>query len=343
MVAQPDLKAPFPWFGGKSRAAALIWDRLGDVNNYVEPFAGSLAVLLGRPTEPRIETVNDKDGYIANFWRAVAVEPGQVADYANWPVNAADLTARNIWLTNKRDELLLRLMGDPDWYDVKIAGWWVWGISCSIGNNWCGGNGPWISVDGMLTKRDDKSVRGVRNARPHVAGYTYGIGVHQNLRGVCNVMPNVDGLGHGKGVHSKNANLVEWFGRLSARLRKTRVCCGEWTKVLGNSPLRGSGPTGIVLDPPYKHDDRRPEIYAEDSPDIAAAVGAWAKEHGDNPDYRIALCGYEDAYDLPGWDAVGWKAHGGYANSLEDNPNATRETIWFSPHCVQPTRQLSFI
>ncbi len=40
------LKAPFPWFGGKSRAAELIWSRLGDVSNYVEPFAGSLAVLL---------------------------------------------------------------------------------------------------------------------------------------------------------------------------------------------------------------------------------------------------------------------------------------------------------
>ena len=31
------MKAPFPWFGGKSRA--------------VEPFAGSLAVLLARPHE----------------------------------------------------------------------------------------------------------------------------------------------------------------------------------------------------------------------------------------------------------------------------------------------------
>jgi site-specific DNA-adenine methylase len=41
------MMAPFPWFGGKSRAAKLIWSRLGDVPNYVEPFAGSLAVLLG--------------------------------------------------------------------------------------------------------------------------------------------------------------------------------------------------------------------------------------------------------------------------------------------------------
>lgn len=46
------LKAPFPWFGGKSRAAHLIWPRFGNVPNYVEPFAGSLAVLLNRPHAP---------------------------------------------------------------------------------------------------------------------------------------------------------------------------------------------------------------------------------------------------------------------------------------------------
>lgn len=43
VVGVTKLKAPFPWFGGKSRAAHIVWDRFGDVPNYVEPFAGSLA------------------------------------------------------------------------------------------------------------------------------------------------------------------------------------------------------------------------------------------------------------------------------------------------------------
>ena len=48
------LRAPFPWMGGKSRAAPIIWRGFGpDVVNYVEPFAGSLAALLGRPNGPR--------------------------------------------------------------------------------------------------------------------------------------------------------------------------------------------------------------------------------------------------------------------------------------------------
>lgn len=39
-------KAPFPWAGGKSKAAPLVWDLLGDPHHYVEPFAGTMAVLL---------------------------------------------------------------------------------------------------------------------------------------------------------------------------------------------------------------------------------------------------------------------------------------------------------
>ena len=67
------LAAPFPYFGGKRKAAPLIWPRFGDdCTNYVEPFFGSGAVLLSRPPGFRgVETVNDLDCYLANFWRAL--------------------------------------------------------------------------------------------------------------------------------------------------------------------------------------------------------------------------------------------------------------------------------
>jgi hypothetical protein len=35
-------KAPFPWFGGKSRVADDIWQRLGRPAQYIEPFCGRL-------------------------------------------------------------------------------------------------------------------------------------------------------------------------------------------------------------------------------------------------------------------------------------------------------------
>ena len=95
------LKAPFPYFGGKSKAAQIVWGRLGDVKNYVEPFFGSGAVLLARPHEPRVETVNDLDGLLCNFWRAVQAAPDAVAEAADWPVSECDLHARHLVLVDK--------------------------------------------------------------------------------------------------------------------------------------------------------------------------------------------------------------------------------------------------
>ena len=44
------MRTPFPYFGGKGRIAAEVWQRFGDPSYYFEPFGGALAVLLGRPT-----------------------------------------------------------------------------------------------------------------------------------------------------------------------------------------------------------------------------------------------------------------------------------------------------
>ncbi len=83
----PPLRAPFPYFGGKSKIAGDVWARLGDVHTYVEPFAGSLAVLLARPSAhswwQRRETVGDASGMVVNFYRAVSVDPDAVAAYAS--------------------------------------------------------------------------------------------------------------------------------------------------------------------------------------------------------------------------------------------------------------------
>ncbi|AFZ67111.1 DNA adenine methylase [Deinococcus peraridilitoris] len=130
-------RAPFPYFGGKSKVAARVWERFGDVGNYVEPFFGSGAVLLGRPHSPRTETVNDLDGFICNFWRAVLADPEGVAAWADHPVNELDLHARHAWLVAQRERLTTQLREDPDAFDAKVAGWWVWGISQWIGSGWC--------------------------------------------------------------------------------------------------------------------------------------------------------------------------------------------------------------
>lgn len=65
---------PFPYFGGKGLLAERIVDLLPPHGHYVEPFAGSLAVLLAKAPS-RMETVNDLDGDLITFWRVLRDHP----------------------------------------------------------------------------------------------------------------------------------------------------------------------------------------------------------------------------------------------------------------------------
>jgi hypothetical protein len=325
-------RAPFPWFGGKSRAAPLIWERLGDVNNYVEPFFGSGAILLGRPHGAHgIETVNDLDGFVCNAWRSIQADPDRTAQYADWPVNENDLHARHVWLSARRAELSRRLEGNPDYYDAQIAGWWLWGMACWIGHGFCAptGNGPWGVVDGQLVRLGPG--RGVSRQLVHLGNAGQGV----NRKSVH--------LGQGQGVDA-NRGLITWFRALQARLRHVRVCCGDWTRVLGPTPTTKLGLTGIVLDPPYGEvTGRDMAIYALDSGDVAAAVRAWAVAHGQDPRLRIVLCGYAGEHEMPDdWTRVQWTTRGGYANTGhgQGRERAARETLWCSPHCLAPSNNL---
>lgn len=287
------LKAPFPYFGGKSRVAHLVWDRFGNVANYVEPFAGSLAVLLNRPHAPGVETVNDIDCYLANFWRSVHYDPDTTASYADWPVNEADLHARHRWLVDQVD-FRERMKTEPDYYDAKVAGWWVWGLCQWIGSGWC---------------------EKIQRQMPHLGDA--GQGINRKL-------PH---LGYAR------RGIRDYFRALSFRLRRVRVCCGSWDRVLGASVTFKHGVTGVFLDPPYG--DGRDAVYANESFTIAGDVREWAIANGNNPDLRIALCGYDGEHEMPSdWECVAWKAAGGYGSQL-GRENAGRERIWFSPHCLK--------
>lgn len=328
------LKAPFPYFGGKSKVADVVWRAFGDVPNYVEPFAGSLAVLLGRPHEPKIETVNDLDCHVANFWRAVKHDPSAVADHCDWPVNEADVHARSTWLAADLESFRAFMHSDPDHFDAKRAGWWVWGVSSSIDGNW---------------------LRSNSNAKPRIIGWSAGQGIHgsHGTRPTFHPGQGVHSRGRlpalgtsGRGVHSpERAALIDWMGDLASRLRRTRVACGDWTRVVTGavtgasnmSDNMGMRPCGVFLDPPYSKAERDGELYREDAEGVAAAVREWAIANGDNKVLRIALCGYSGEHDMPAsWTEHAWKAHGGYGNrhGAEANENATRERIWFSPHCL---------
>ena len=296
MVAEsPKLKAPFQYFGGKARVAAEVWRRFGDVPIYVEPFAGSLAVLLARPSVGRVETVNDLDCDISNFWRAIQHDPKAVAQYANRPVIETDLHAWRVRLQLSSDEHRRLMHSDPDHFDTKRAGIWVWGVAASL--NW---NRPKPS--------------------PIVAGHLRGQGcclpvdIETWFASLCKRL---------RYVRVMNG---DWTRCVSDAV--TGASLGQKSNY--NSPC-----AVFLDPPYSKNIGRNEHLYAEESdvavsvrhwatehdydPHFRIALCGYEGEH-EMPE---------------NWTVFSWQTQGGHANrghSRKDNRG--RERIWFSPHCL---------
>lgn len=312
--------APFPYFGGKASAAHLVWQALGDVPSYVEPFVGSAAVLLARPKDhrPVRETINDADGFISNVWRALRVAPEAVAEWADYPVCERDLEARHQWLVTEGARRLAAIGGDPEAYDAQVAGWWIWGACAWIGSGWCSGAGPWRWTGAAWENGD--AGRGIKRALPHL-GNT------------------------GRGINRQGVAISAWFDALSERLRRVVVCNGDWSRVVASDTALGlnhCAAVGVFLDPPYGG-DRTMGVYTHDCADVYRDVLAWCREHGGDARKRIVLAGYAgDGNEVLVW--LGWRessaipklSGAGYANrtGAEGNgANRQRERLWLSPAC----------
>lgn len=308
------LAAPFPWFGGKSNAAETVWQAFGNVDNYVEPFAGSAAMLLSAPAGKRVATINDADGFVANFWRAIAYDFQAVADAADWPCNEVDLFARHSWLVRQATDLTNKLHANPEWFDAKIAGWWCWGACNWIGSGWCGGLGPWIHDGNTIV--DSRKL-------PHLSAG----------RGINRQLPHLGDAGRG---HPRSAYISEWFERLHDVLRDTRVTCGDWSRVVKDSVTTRHGLSAIFLDPPYTKGAMDYTAQGTGG-DLANEVRRWCAANGDNRLLRIVLCGHAGEHDEllnNGWHTRAWIARKGYALTDEAIENSASETIWCSPHCL---------
>ena len=342
MTNSGTLAAPFPWFGGKSGAAQTVWSAFGSVDNYVEPFAGSAAMLLAAPEGKRVETINDADGFVANFWRAIAHDPDAVAHAADWPCNEVDLFARHSWLVRQTATLTERLHADPDWYDAKIAGWWCWGACNWIGSGWCSGTGPWLhDGDGIIDSRKlphlGDAGRGINRKLPHLGDA--GRGINRQLphlgdagRGINRQLPHLGDAGRG----ARGEYISEWFQTLHTRLRDVRVTCGDWSRVVKDSVTTRHGLTAVFLDPPYTKGAMDYSAGGVGT-DLPLQVQAWCADNGADKQLRIVLCGHAGEHDgllAHGWHTRAWVARKGYATTDEAIANSKSETIWCSPHCV---------
>ena len=334
---QGKLAAPFPYFGGKSGAAEQVWQAFGVVANYVEPFAGSAAMLLCAPDGKRIETINDADGFVANFWRAITRDPDEVAYYADWPCNEVDLFARHSWLVRQSQTLLDLLHGDPDHYDAKIAGWWCWGACNWIGSGWCSGTGPWVHngttiVDSRQLPHLGNAGQGINRKLPHLGDAG---------RGINRQLPHLGNAGRGD-EHPRTVFIRDWMQALHQRMKDVRVACGDWARVVSDSVSTRHGLSALFLDPPYTKGAMDYSAGGVGT-DLPMQVQAWCAANGQDKDLRIVLCGHKGEHDAllqHGWHLRTWKARKGYALTDEAVQNSKDETLWCSPHCVPVVEEL---
>lgn len=90
----------FGWYGGKFSHLSWLLPMLPDANHYCEPFGGSAAVLVNRKPAP-VETYNDIDGEVVNFFKVLREQKDAL-------VEAIGLTPFS------REEFVLAIRGSTD-------------------------------------------------------------------------------------------------------------------------------------------------------------------------------------------------------------------------------------
>jgi len=311
--------APFTYFGRKSLIAPRVWSLFGDVKTYVEPFAGSLAVLLHRPSGFKgSETVNDYSCHVVNAWRTIQSNPKGLAELCVAPASEVNTEAQHYALV--RDEMSLRdKLGDPHYYDTEKAAWWMKGQNEYIGCGWSSGHGPWkwSREDGWIKRTGGK---GVNRQLPHLGA---GKGVNRQLphlgdegKGVNRQLLHLGDEGTGERA-KRIAWLMDWFSALSDRLCRVRITCGDWKRLANSkSATTKHGVTALFLDPPYGGTEY---VYGDKTP-VSQSVNEWCAAIDDQK-LRVVLCGRGSEHDNlidAGWQKEEWKTRKGYGSNNEE-------------------------
>ncbi len=197
-------------------------------------------------------------------------------------------------------------MADPDYCEPTLAGWWAWGLSCSVAANFLANKGPWTAI------KDEQGFDRLLQGEPKM--------------GIVKGMPTIGRSGI---CCFEKEDAILYFEKLKKHFEKCRVLCGDWHRLMTPSTLTFFGRCAVLLDPPYSQTGA---VYANDSSTVSHEVRAWCRANGDNPLLRIALCGHageHEELEALGWQVETWGKGGGYQGADD------RERIWFSPHCLK--------
>ncbi len=292
--------APFSYFGGKRDIAPQVWEFFGArIKNYIEPFAGGMAILLARPNpslvveERFVETVNDKDALVINAWRAMKhANPRELAELVETINSQQHLDSfkkdvyENYYMLNR----LIR--SGTERYHPYLAAMWIAGMKNAIGAGFANTADTYSKVSPRIV----------------ISGWPFG-------------------------------SAERYFKYMKYRLKHVNLMCLNWHELVGSPTRTTlQGETATFIDPPYPRKERSP-CYNEDDGSPSNAAAEWAIEtiRKDKANkFRIAFCGYRRLYKkkfkAEGWTSISWKGKGyGVQGDGRGRVNAAEETVWFSP------------
>lgn len=103
----------YPYYGKKAVVAPLIWEHLGKVNHYIEPFFGGGGVWCYGAAYGyfKTSTINDLYFIIANIWRSLKYQPYETARAADMVVDHGNIT--NCWagIWERESEIMAGMLG----------------------------------------------------------------------------------------------------------------------------------------------------------------------------------------------------------------------------------------
>lgn len=143
-------KSPISWLGGKYQLSGFIVSLFPEHHHYVEVFVGALHILFAKP-KSKLETVNDADQDLMNFW-LVARE------------HTADLIEKIEWTPYSR-ALFLKWKNEPKPENpIEWAARWFFLHCAKVNGVWHGGWGCCKS-DGRLAGTPNPERLRTRTAR----------------------------------------------------------------------------------------------------------------------------------------------------------------------------------
>jgi DNA adenine methylase len=322
MTAAPRPKVVLQVVGAKASLAARIVALLGPHGSYVEPYAGSAAVLLAKDRCP-VETLNDIDQHVIHFYRTMRdpdtrfrlIDALTYTPYARVELKEATEEPAPPIREVVRAALTAAVTDTDAMTPRHLA----------------------IALDAALSAlspeaRQTEAQASVERARRFFVRTNQRYVGNDNGGWTCTLKAS---SGHSNA--SKWANYVTRLSAVAERLQGVQIECGGAIDVLDKLVKNADPQTAVYLDPPYLRETRSGSRYREDRMrsvhhELLLKVAVLLPGPVVLSSYPNAL--YEDALGPAGWTQ--YRGHRKASGQSGKGRTAQRtEVLWANPQCVQ--------